>query len=89
MAVFSSFSLDFFNTADYIVNNVLLIMGALFMALFVGWIWKMRNFAHEVGLESGKALVVWSVLIKYIAPVIIIIIWLAQLGIIDKISTFF
>jgi SNF family Na+-dependent transporter len=55
------------------------------MAIFVGWVWRIPKFAKEAGIKSEKAFGIWTFLIKYLAPIIIIITWLAQLGIINKI----
>lgn len=82
IASVSASSVGFFNLADYIVNNIFLILGALLMAIFVGWVWKIPNFSHAAGIESKKALLVWAFLIKYLIPIIIVIVWLSQLGII-------
>lgn len=84
IAVVSASSTTFFNLTDYMANNIFLIMGAILMAIFVGWVWKIPNFAKEAGIKSEKSLILWSFLIKYLAPVVLVIIWLAQLGIISK-----
>ena len=85
IALISASSTKFFNLADYVANNIFLILGALFMAIFVGWIWRIPKFAKEAGIKSKKAFGIWTFLIKYLAPIIIIITWLAQSGIISKI----
>lgn len=87
IALISASSTKFFNLADYVANNIFLILGALLMAIFVGWIWRIPNFAKEAGIKSAKAISVWSFLIKYLAPIIIIISWLTQSGIINKIRS--
>jgi len=85
ISTISASSTKFFNTADYIANNIFLILGAIFMAIFVGWVWKIPNFAKEAGIKSEKNIIVWSILIKYLAPAVMLITWLTQLGIVKKI----
>lgn len=86
LASISAYSQRFFSVADYIANNIFLILGAIVMAVFVGWVWKIPNFGRAAGIESKKALLLWTVLVKYVAPVVMLITWLAQLGLIQKIS---
>jgi len=49
IAVFSSVSGAFFKAADYVANNIFLILGATLMAVFAGWVWKIPNFAARRG----------------------------------------
>ncbi|MDD5582900.1 MAG: sodium-dependent transporter [Candidatus Marinimicrobia bacterium] len=89
---------DFF---DFISSNVLLPIGGLFMALFVGWVVKktpmLEEFrkgaqgwvdAHVIYGKKRKekqAILtlgnVWFFVVKYIAPVIILLVFLYSIGI--------
>ncbi|MFC2164512.1 sodium-dependent transporter [Acidobacteriota bacterium] len=89
LATLSASSQKFFGIADFLSNNIFLILGALGMAVFVGWVWKMPQFAKAAGIESKRALFIWTVLVKYIAPIVILVTWLAQLGVIEKIGKLF
>lgn len=89
LASISASSQKFFGIADYISNNIFLILGALGMAVFVGWIWKMPQFAEAAGIKSKRALFIWTILVKYLAPLVILVTWLAQLGVIEKIGKLF
>jgi len=86
LASISASSQTVFGIADYISNNISLILGAIVMAVFVGWVWKMPNFAEAAGIRSKKSLLVWTVLVKYFAPLVMLVTWLAQLGVIEKIG---
>lgn len=77
----SIFSMKFFTIADYIENNFLLTFGALFMTIFVGWVWGIKNFAKEAGIKTRNGLMLWSFLIKYLAPAAIIVLSLNMFGI--------
>jgi NSS family neurotransmitter:Na+ symporter len=85
----SAASTKIFNLADYVVNNVFLIFGALFMTLFVGWVWGVPNFARAAGIGSHSARLVWSFLIKFLIPLIIVLVGLNELGIGLEISRLF
>ena len=67
---------------DSFANNVFLILGALMMTVFVGWVWQVPRFAEAAGIRSRGALVLWTIVIKYLAPLIILLTWAAQLGLI-------
>ena len=67
-----------FDLYDYLTANIMLPLGALLTALFAGWI-----LAREVSrteLQSEKFYGVWRVLIRYVAPVGILVIFLANLA---------
>lgn len=81
IASITVYSSRLFLLADYLSNNILLILGALVMSIFVGWVWKIPNFAKAAGIESPVARMLWTVLIKYLAPIIILVCWIAQLKI--------
>jgi len=83
IAVVSSVSGAFFKAADYLANNIFLILGATIMAVFAGWVWKMPNFAAAAGIESRAAIRAWTVIVKYAAPIIMLFTWLSQLKVLD------
>jgi NSS family neurotransmitter:Na+ symporter len=89
LASISAASQTVFNISDYIANNISLILGAIVMAVFVGWVWKMPNFAEAAGIKSKKVLFIWTVLVKYFAPIIMLVAWFAQLGVFEKIGSLF
>ena len=72
--------LDFF---DYISNNVLMPIAALLTSIFVGYVLKPKAIIDEVKISSKFRLEkLFVVIIKYVAPVMLIIILLTSLGII-------
>ena len=81
IASITVYSSRLFLLADYLSNNILLILGALVMSIFVGWVWKIPNFAESAGIESPAARMLWTILIKYLAPIVILVCWIATLRI--------
>lgn len=70
--------LDF---ADFISNSVMMPIVALLTCIFVGWIIKPKTLIDEVRISSEfKAASVWSIMIKFIAPVLVIIILVAYVA---------
>ncbi len=70
--------LDF---ADFFSNSVLMPIVALLTCIFVGWIVKPKTIVDEVRISAPfKAAGAWSIMIKYIAPVLVIIILVAYVA---------
>ncbi|MGI6045957.1 MAG: sodium-dependent transporter [Eggerthellaceae bacterium] len=70
--------LDF---ADFISNSVLMPIVALLTCIFVGWIIKPQVLIDEIRVSSKFKLAnAWAVMIKYIAPVLIVVILVAYVG---------
>ena len=62
-------------------GSLALSIGALFIALFVGHVWKTTNALKEIGQGTKKfhAASAWAVTIKFIAPILILLILLGFL----------
>lgn len=70
--------LDF---ADFLSNSVMMPIAALMTCIFVGWIIKPKTLIDEIAISSPfKARKAWSIMIKYIAPVLVVIILFAYVG---------
>jgi NSS family neurotransmitter:Na+ symporter len=88
MGVFSSytiFGLNFFDLMDWISANLLLPIGGLFIAIFVGWFFGRKKVQAEVangGNLSGALLSIFMFLVKFIAPIAIAIVLLNKIGLI-------
>lgn len=70
------------DSMDYIASNILLPLGGLAMALFVGWYFTKRDAMEAVDLTYSPVKYVWYGVVRYIAPVLIVIIFLNALGLI-------
>jgi len=73
----------FFGIMDYIWGNVSLALGALLISIFVGWIWGATDAVGELqqGSEdffTGWVSTVWTVFLKYICPIVILIIFIGK-----------
>ena len=66
---------------DFISNSVMMPISAILTCIFVGWIIKPKTIVDEVRLSANFRLAgAWSVMIKYIAPVCIVIILIAYVA---------
>lgn len=78
------FGKTIFDLADYTVSNILMPIGSLLMALFVSYQMKKEDVHKEV--RSGSQLkdwvfTSWYVLLRYVAPILIILVMLDVLGV--------
>src|SRR5699024_10546399 len=88
---FTIFGKTFFDLSDFLVSNVLLPLGALAIAIFASRKIPKKVLLEEIsaGNKNNKKLfAIWLLLIKYIAPVAIIIVFLDVLGVFKIIGLF-
>lgn len=74
---------DIFGTLDYLVTSWAMPVGALLTTLFAGWAWNRRHLMHDVRIGSDLPdgiFLAWFFLIRYIAPVAIVLVFLNTLG---------
>jgi len=82
------FGKNFFDLFDFIASNIFLPLGGLFVCIFVGWVWGTKNAVDEItsgGLYKFNYETVYSVIIKFVAPAAITIIFLNSMGWLNKI----
>ncbi|MYL35729.1 sodium-dependent transporter [Pontibacillus yanchengensis] len=68
------------DSMDYVASNIFLPLGGLVIAIFVGWQWKKDEAFQASDMSTSKLRFVWYGLIKFIAPLLIIIIFLQSVG---------
>ncbi|MDQ0881755.1 sodium-dependent transporter [Peribacillus sp. V2I11] len=79
------FNLSIFDFADYLTSNIALPVGALFISLFIGYQMKRIEVQKEFesGADSGQSLFkLWYFLIRYIVPIMIILVFLKSTNLI-------
>ncbi len=64
---------------DYIMSSILLPLGALLTAVFVGWIVPPDIIREGLGLKEGKGFRTWCWLIRYMAPAAVTAIFIGGL----------
>ncbi len=73
---------NWFNVTDTLTDSIMLPVGGLLIAVFSGWVVSPKLFSDEIRL-SGRAFKVWHFLVRYIAPVTLVGVLLARLGVLD------
>ena len=77
----SLFGLNFFDLMDFLSSNLLLPIGGFFITIYVGWALKKRITVKELtsdGALKFTGLRVFYFLIKYIVPVAIFMVFIAE-----------
>lgn len=74
MAFFTK--IDFLGKVDFIFGNISLAVGAFFLCIFVGYIWKIKNALKEISAGSPRFKLgpVWAFSVKFFTPIIILFI---------------
>lgn len=83
-----SFGKNFFDTMDYLATNWMLPLGGLFIALYAGW--AMPRRMRDAELEGAPPLVIagWLLLVRFVAPALVIVVLLQKVGILDADEVF-
>ena len=83
----------FFDVADFLASNILLPLGGFFLAIFAGYVWGIDStvkallkgdsgslyFGNSI-LNSSTSKTIFGLLIKYLSPVLIFLVFLYQFG---------
>lgn len=76
---------DFLSLMDFLFGNVSLLLGGLFLAVLVGWVWGTRPATEELLSGAHPALVRlapgWAFLLKFVCPAIIALVLLNLTGV--------
>ena len=82
MADVHIFGKTFFDAMDFMVSNLLMPFGALCLSLFTGYIFKKTLAMEELQLDETAwkqgLFQVWLFLLRFIIPIIIIVVFIAQ-----------
>ena len=74
---------SFFDTMDLLTSNWMLPLGGLLIALYAGWVLPARIRHNELSDLSGFAAGTWLFLVRFVAPILVIIVLLDKIGLID------
>ncbi|MFS0784377.1 sodium-dependent transporter [Bacillus sp. 1P06AnD] len=78
------FSKSIFDSADYLVSNILMPLGALLISIFVPLRIKKKVLETELLAQSklgSAAFHTWYVILRYIIPIVIVVVFLNMIGV--------
>lgn len=76
------FQKNYFDLLDFLTSNIMLPLGGLFIAIFVGWLLARDVSQSELRMAGGVAFQLWHSLIRYVAPVAMLIVFAYAVGVI-------
>jgi len=59
---------NFLDSMDFIANQILLPLGGLLIAIFVGWFMKESLIKDEIGNTNSVIYLMWRFFVKFVAP---------------------
>jgi neurotransmitter:Na+ symporter, NSS family len=86
LAGFKLFGMTMFDLYDYLTSNLLMPIGGLFICIFVGWVWgeeKVRAaLSNDGDLHNSAMISTFFFIVRYVAPITIVVILLRGLKVI-------
>ncbi|HMA77205.1 MAG TPA: hypothetical protein VKO43_07850, partial [Candidatus Krumholzibacteriaceae bacterium] len=67
--------MGFLDLMDWIFGNIMLAVGALFLSIFIAWVWKTENAINEIRRSGAKFKfmgIIFNILIKFFCPAVIL-----------------
>ena len=74
------FGKGFLDLFDFLTANILLPLGGLLIAVFSGWVLSRAVSADELAMGEGLVYRLWRVLIRYVAPLAVTLVFLNAIG---------
>ena len=71
-----------FDILDIATANIMLPLGGVAIAVFAAWSMSKESTSAELDLGQGRAYQLWRLLVRYVAPVAVLIVFLNIIGII-------
>ena len=72
--------MSIFELIDYLVTNVLMPIGGLCYAIFIGWLLSRDMTMQALGLQDGLVFRSWRFLIRYVVPIVVLVIFITNLS---------
>jgi len=75
------FDKTYFDIMDYVTSNILLPLGGLLIAIFTAWLMSRKAVVAELGLGEGFVFQAWLFVVRFVAPIGVVVIFLHAIGI--------
>jgi len=76
------FGLSFFDLLDFLTANIMLPLGGLFIAVFAAWVMSKKSTQDELAMKAPVAYSLWRILVRYVTPLAVIVVFLNAIGVI-------
>lgn len=74
------FDKTYFEIVEYVTSNIMLPLGGLLIAVFTAWLMSRKAVIEELGLGEGLIFRTWLFVVRYVAPIGVVIIFLHAIG---------
>jgi len=72
----------FFDVVEYVTSNIMLPVGGLLIALFVGWAMRRETVSEELGIGNPRLFETWRFILRYVTPVLVLLVFLSSIGVV-------
>ena len=76
------FGMTMFSLLDYLTTNIMLPLGGLLIIIFAGWVMAKNSTQEELAIRSPIFYHIWRLLVRYVSPIAIIVVFLNQIGLV-------
>jgi NSS family neurotransmitter:Na+ symporter len=76
LSEFTIFGKNFFDATDFLTNQIMLPLGGIFIAIFVGWIMKKEHVLEELGFQENFIFKAWYFSVRFVAPTLVGLVFL-------------
>ena len=73
---FTIFGRNFFDATDFLTSQIMLPLGGIFIAIFVGWVMKKDDVLEGLGFKEDSLFKAWYFSVRYIAPTLVGLVFL-------------
>lgn len=80
-AEYHIFGRSFFDALDFLTTNILLPLGGVLIAVFVGWALKETKVMKELQMQNQVIYIAWRIAVRVVAPLAILAVMLHFLGV--------
>ena len=79
---YTMFGKTIFDLLDFLTSNIMLPLGGLFIAIYVGWQMRESSVKDEIAIQNPVLYSLWRLLVRYVTPIAVSLIFLRVIGII-------
>ena len=76
LSEFTILGKNFFDATDFLTSQIMLPLGGIFIAVFVGWIMRKEHVLDGLGLKEDLIFKAWYFSVRYIAPTLVGLVFL-------------
>jgi len=76
LSEFTILGKNFFDATDFLTNQIMLPLGGIFIAIFVGWIMKKEDVLDELSFQENFIFKAWYFSVRFVAPTLVGLVFL-------------